>query len=201
MTAPELTHDEILQLLKMVDACSLSELFIEFRGVKLHVRRGGITAQVDGDVPAQPSAPGAAVAGSARSPISAMAKARDDLGVGGDTASAASGETSRAPIDDSSRKAETDAAAVGAVGAVVVAAPMVGVFYRSPAPDQPPFIEVGDCVDADQVVGIIEVMKLMNAVRGGVQGRVTAIHAKNAALVQYGEALVSIEPAEADGHG
>ena len=79
-----------------------------------------------------------------------------------------------------------------------VPAPVAGVFYRAPRPDADPFVEVGARVDADDVVGIVEVMKLMNTVRAGVSGVVTAIHARNAELVEFGETLMRIRP---DGPG
>jgi acetyl-CoA carboxylase biotin carboxyl carrier protein len=75
-----------------------------------------------------------------------------------------------------------------------VRAPMVGTFYRAPAPGQPPFVEVGQAVEPDTIVGIIEVMKLMNSIEAGVRGVVREIHAGNAAAVEFGEALMAIEP-------
>src|SRR5688572_5807469 len=62
----------------------------------------------------------------------------------------------------------------------LVKSPMVGTFYRSPAPDQPPFVEVGTRVKADTIVCIVEVMKLMNSVPAGVNGVVTHVLAHNA---------------------
>jgi len=77
---------------------------------------------------------------------------------------------------------------------LAVTAPMPGTFYRAPSPGAPPFIEVGSLLEPDTIVGIIEVMKLMNAVPAGVRGRVVEICAENAAGVEYGQALVRIEP-------
>ena len=77
----------------------------------------------------------------------------------------------------------------------VVTAPMVGTFYRAPAPGEPPFVEVGQKVEADTMVCIIEVMKLMNSIEAGVRGVVREILASNAANVEYGEPLIVIEPA------
>lgn len=79
-------------------------------------------------------------------------------------------------------------------GAVQVKAPLVGTFYRAPAPGASPFIEVGSRVEPDDTVCIVEVMKLMNEVRAGCKGRVLEIWAQNGALVEYGETLVLIEP-------
>ncbi|MGS0014447.1 acetyl-CoA carboxylase biotin carboxyl carrier protein, partial [Escherichia coli] len=56
---------------------------------------------------------------------------------------------------------------------VNVPAPLLGTFYRAPKPGAPPFVEIGAKVEADTIIGIIEVMKLMNTVRAGVRGVVT----------------------------
>jgi acetyl-CoA carboxylase biotin carboxyl carrier protein len=76
----------------------------------------------------------------------------------------------------------------------LVRSPMVGTFYRAPAPGQPPFVEVGQAVEPDSILCIIEVMKLMNSIEAGVRGVVREILVANAAAVEYGEALVVIEP-------
>jgi len=81
-------------------------------------------------------------------------------------------------------------------GMIEVRAPMVGTFYRAPAPGAPPFVEVGAKVEPDDVVCIIEVMKLMNSIRAGGRGRVVEILAENAELVEYGQPLIVIEPIE-----
>ncbi|MEO6078200.1 MAG: biotin/lipoyl-containing protein [Steroidobacteraceae bacterium] len=96
--------------------------------------------------------------------------------------------------------AATTGAAVHAVrieaphGTVAVAAPLLGIFYRSPRPGEAAFVEVGNRVEADTNVGIIEVMKLMNTVRAGLRGEVVAIPARNGELVEYGEALLFVRP-------
>lgn len=75
-----------------------------------------------------------------------------------------------------------------------VTSPSVGLFWRSPQPGAPPFVEVGQRVHAGDVLGIVEIMKLMNQVVCDVAGTVTAIHVANAAAVQYGEVLMTIAP-------
>ena len=74
-----------------------------------------------------------------------------------------------------------------------VRAPLLGTFYRAPKPGAPPFVEVGATVAPDTIIGIIEVMKLMNAVRAGVTGVVHEIRARDGALVEYGEILLLID--------
>jgi acetyl-CoA carboxylase biotin carboxyl carrier protein len=80
-------------------------------------------------------------------------------------------------------------------GTTPVAAPLLGIFYRAPRPGEPAFVEVGARVEADTIIGIIEVMKLMNSVRAGVRGEVVAIPARNGELVEHGEALLFVRPA------
>jgi len=79
-------------------------------------------------------------------------------------------------------------------GLAEVASPLLGIFYRAPKPGEPPFVEVGAKVADDTVVGIIEVMKLMNTVRAGVRGEVVEILAENGALVEYDEILLRVRP-------
>jgi len=76
-----------------------------------------------------------------------------------------------------------------------VTSPLLGTFYRAPQPGSPPFVEVGSRVEADTVVAIVEVMKLMNAVRAGVRGTVTEIPANDGALVEYGQPLLRVRQA------
>ena len=71
---------------------------------------------------------------------------------------------------------------------------MVGTVYRSPLPGAPPFVEVGQAVDADTTVCIIEVMKLMNSIPAGARGVVTQILMSDAEMVEYGQVLVVVEP-------
>src|SRR5262249_59256650 len=109
---------------------------------------------------------------------------------------AVSGETPVAPsTPPTGAPARQPAPAPEALdGLVAVTAPLLGTFYRAPAPDAAPFVEVGSVVEPDDTVCIIEVMKLMNNVRAGRRGRVAQICADNAALVEFGQTLVLIEP-------
>jgi acetyl-CoA carboxylase biotin carboxyl carrier protein len=78
-------------------------------------------------------------------------------------------------------------------GLAAVRAPLLGTFYRAPKPGAPPFVEAGARVEANTIVGIIEVMKLMNTVRAGVRGVVREIRARDGVLVEYGETLMTVE--------
>lgn len=77
---------------------------------------------------------------------------------------------------------------------MTVSSPMVGTFYRAPAPDADPYIEVGSIVDVGQTLCIIEAMKLMNEIESEVRGRVVKILAENAQPVEFGQKLFLLEP-------
>jgi acetyl-CoA carboxylase biotin carboxyl carrier protein len=81
-----------------------------------------------------------------------------------------------------------------AAGGVTIDAPMLGTFYRAPAPGAAPFVEIGARVEADTIVCIIEVMKMMNSVPAGLAGTIAEVHAENAQLVEYGQPLFRVEP-------
>jgi len=76
-----------------------------------------------------------------------------------------------------------------------IVSPMLGTFYRAEAPGRPPFVEVGDQVEPDTVVCLIEVMKMMNSIQAGVAGTIVEVCAENAELVEPGAALFRVEPA------
>ena len=77
---------------------------------------------------------------------------------------------------------------------VDITSPMVGTFYRSPAPDEPPFVEVGETVRRSQVVCIIEAMKLMNEIEAEANGQVMEILVQNGEPVEFGQVLMRINP-------
>jgi len=97
-----------------------------------------------------------------------------------------------APPPDAVAAAPAEAPRMDGAG---VTAPSVGVFYRAPSPGAPPFVEIGDLVQADTTVCILEVMKLMNPIPAGTAGTVVAIHVANAEMVEKGQALLTITPA------
>ncbi|MDP1919646.1 MAG: acetyl-CoA carboxylase biotin carboxyl carrier protein [Myxococcales bacterium] len=76
----------------------------------------------------------------------------------------------------------------------VITSPFVGTFYRSPAPDQPVYCEVGSSVKKGQTLCIIEAMKLMNEIESEVAGKVTEVLAQNGQPVEFGQALFRVEP-------
>jgi acetyl-CoA carboxylase biotin carboxyl carrier protein len=83
-------------------------------------------------------------------------------------------------------------AAAPAAGIEHITSPMVGTFYRAPSPDAPPYIEVGQEVDPETVVCIIEAMKVMNEIKAEMTGVITEILAENAKPVEFGQKLFAV---------
>jgi oxaloacetate decarboxylase (Na+ extruding) subunit alpha len=79
-------------------------------------------------------------------------------------------------------------------GSIRVESPMVGVFYRSPEPGTPAFVDVGDVVSPGQTLCLLEAMKLFNELKADNAGRVLSIHAENGKPVEYGQLLFELEP-------
>jgi acetyl-CoA carboxylase biotin carboxyl carrier protein len=99
-----------------------------------------------------------------------------------------------APVQAKPAPAKAPPSFTLASGQFALDAPMLGTFYRAPAPDAPPFVQVGSVVSADDTLCIIEVMKLMNTIKAEKAGRVAAIVAENAALVEFGQTLIVFDP-------
>ncbi len=78
---------------------------------------------------------------------------------------------------------------------LTIKSPMVGTFYRSPSPDKPPFVKVGDMVDIGTKVCIIEAMKLFNEIESEVKGRIAKVLVEDASPVEYDQPLFLVEPA------
>jgi acetyl-CoA carboxylase biotin carboxyl carrier protein len=94
----------------------------------------------------------------------------------------------------SERPAAAPAASPESDRLVAITSPMVGTFYRAPAPDADPYVENGDSVDVGQTVCIIEAMKLMNEIEAEVKGRVVKVLVENAQPVEFGQKLFLVEP-------
>lgn len=75
----------------------------------------------------------------------------------------------------------------------IVTAPMIGTFYASPSPGEPPYVRPGDMVHAGQTIGIIEAMKIMNEIVSDRSGVVTDVMVKNAQAVEYGSPLLRLD--------
>ena len=76
----------------------------------------------------------------------------------------------------------------------IIKSPIVGTYYAGPNPESPPFVKVGDTVEAGQTVCIIEAMKLMNEIEADISGQVARILVENGQPVEYGEPLFALRP-------
>jgi acetyl-CoA carboxylase biotin carboxyl carrier protein len=79
-------------------------------------------------------------------------------------------------------------------GWLEIKAPIVGTFYRSPAPDADPFVKLGQTVDEETVVCIVEAMKVMNEIKAEVRGVIRKILVENATPIEFGQVLFKVEP-------
>jgi acetyl-CoA carboxylase biotin carboxyl carrier protein len=102
--------------------------------------------------------------------------------------------TAAAPAAAPEREPEAEAEADEASARLVpIPSPMVGTFYRSPAPDADPYVEENSRVEMGQTVCIVEAMKLMNEIESEVSGRIAKILVENAQPVEYGQALFLVD--------
>jgi acetyl-CoA carboxylase biotin carboxyl carrier protein len=76
---------------------------------------------------------------------------------------------------------------------IEIKSPMVGTFYRSPSPEAPAYVNVGDNIEVGQVLCIIEAMKLMNEIKSEIKGRIIDIHVENAEPVEFSQVLFIVE--------
>jgi len=160
-----LTYKEVAEILRIIDASNLDELVIEIEGARIHVRRNG-----SGQATPLPP-PGAS--------------ASHELTLGSVApAVKASGDT----------RARADQVAGQLAGKAVVRSPMVGVFYRTPSPNAPPFVEVGTKVKRGDPLCLIEVMKLFTTITADQDGRVAHILPANGDLVEFDQPLFVLEP-------
>ena len=100
------------------------------------------------------------------------------------------------PVPSAAAPAPAPPAAVEAepTDVTVVKSPIVGTYYRSPDPNSPPFVDVGDRIRVGQVLCIIEAMKLMNEIEAEVAGEVVKVHRETGQPVQYGDPLFTVRP-------
>lgn len=156
---------EIRDLIDFISQTGLNEVNIETEELKLSVKR-------DPDVQTryvEASAPA----------VSAPAPAQVSAAAPSTTAPAASGPTK--PTEDAGKYVE-------------VKSPMIGTFYRSPNPDSPPFVAVGDKIEKGQPVCIIEAMKLFNEIESEVSGTIVKVMVENASPVEYDQVLFLVDP-------
>jgi acetyl-CoA carboxylase biotin carboxyl carrier protein len=155
-------------LIKMINKSNIGEVSIEEKGFKLTIKQKEEPVQqiIAAPVSAQPvAAIAAAPVAVAPAPVAAAAPEK--------------------PV----RPAEPPAG-----NSVTIKSPMIGTFYRSPSPDKPYFVNVGDDVEPGTVVCIIEAMKLFNEIESEVKGRIVKVLVEDASPVEYDQPLFQVEP-------
>lgn len=166
-------------LLQIVDLIKTSTQFNEFHlkvgDIELDIRRGEPAAR---PAPAAPASVSTVAAPATPLPTSVT-------------------PVVAAPPPAAHAEPHRSAALAYPAGSMLVKSPMVGTFYRAPEPGAHPFTEVGARVTAESIVGIVEVMKLMNSIPAGQAGVVTHILVEDGEPVQYGQVLLVIEPGSA----
>ena len=159
--------NEIKELIKIIDETEISELNLESDGVKVSIRKGpSVFAGVPVMAPApQPSA-------------IVQAAAQPSVQTSVVEAPLAPPKTPEPVVLENTE---------------TIVSPMVGTFYQSPAPDAPPFVELGQQVKVGQTVCILEAMKLMNEIEAEVEGKIIQILVENGQPVEYGQPLFIIQ--------
>ena len=171
---------ELKEILQMLDERDITEFELEEEGRRLRVRRAGAPHPVGTGAQAPLVISTAPIA----MPAIAAALPPEPASAAPATVATTSGQAPAAanPVEEALN------------GLTIVKSPIVGTFYRSPDPNSPPFVSVGDQVKVGQVLCIIEAMKLMNEIEAEVAGEVVKVHHDNGQPVQYGEPLFAIRP-------
>ena len=171
-------YQDIKKLVKLVESSEISELEIEQEGITLRIKKNLTNAAAHSSVPHFVQIP---------APIH-PAEHTAHQGAAPPVSVPSVGESyAEKPAEPEKKKSGKEL--------IEVTAPMVGTFYRAPAPDAKPYVEQGDTVNPGKVLCIIEAMKLMNEIESEVSGKVVEILAENAQPVEFGKVLFRIEPA------
>ncbi len=177
-TQPMVDLEFVKGLIEAVDASGIDSLEITRAGTRVKISKTPPSAPPGATYFSPPPPP--APAPPAPNPAPAV-----DEAVGGPTAERGG---------SAAAQAEASEGAAAESGLSDVPSPMVGTFYRAPAPDAPPYVEVGSRVSKGQTLCILEAMKLMNELEAEVEGVVREILVDNAEPVEYGQVLFRIDP-------
>ncbi len=169
--------DWIRELIDLVDESEVDTLEVSRFATKVRISKSPPGAGIPPSSSHAP-APASPVQGSPPSPA------------GGEAGSAGSAPPAG---DGTVQDGGTSVQAEGTTEFHEVTSPMVGTFYRAPAPDAPPYVEEGERVQEGQTLCILEAMKLMNELESEVSGEIREICVENAEAVEYGQVLFRID--------
>jgi acetyl-CoA carboxylase biotin carboxyl carrier protein len=177
-TAVELTNDDVVSILELLERSNVEYLEIEVGGTRILADRTGNTTRARGGTPvtAAPTPLAAPTAAPAAAPATAPAAP---------------------PAAPAAAPPSAVAGPAAATGLITVTAPMLGVFFRAPQPGAPNFVEVGSHIEEGTTLGLIEVMKMYNGVAAAAAGEVVEVLAANEEFVEYGQPLFRLRPAVA----
>ncbi len=178
-----LSDEEIIEIMQALNESQFDELRLETAGLKLILSKG----RVEADYPA-PEAPGTDEMGVAAAEDPAPERTVQDVTPGAGIQ----------PPDSPDSGSVQEAAASDEAGLIAIKSPILGFFYGSPQPGAPPFVEVGRHVQEEDTVCLVEVMKLFNSVKAGVEGRIARICVESGKMVEFDQTLFLVEP---DGAG
>jgi acetyl-CoA carboxylase biotin carboxyl carrier protein len=173
--------DEIKELIGIMRKNKIREIDLEQEGVKVRI----VSMSTGRPLPLEKATvqPLPAPSHVAAHPAESAAPAHQSP-----SAPAAPGHLTAAPP----AKAEAEPAPVEPEG-VAVKSPMVGTFYRAPAPDAPPYVELGNVINQDTVLCIIEAMKLMNEIKAEMRGKILKVLVENGQPVEFNQPLFLVE--------
>lgn len=177
----DLTFQDVLNILRLIDSGPFSDFQIEFEGTKLKVTRRTGAAPLDAQPRAEPVRAGARPAAPTTIPAAPPAPVHGGSPHVDPQQASTSNSPSRFPVE--------------ATNQVDVKPPMAGTFYRTPSPGAVPFVEVDDAVRKGDQLGVVEVMKLFTPVLSPCDGTVRAILVGNEEFVQSDQTLMIIEAA------
>lgn len=170
---------ELRELIKLVDKSSLTEFEYEFEDATIRMKKSFAPAATA--VQVIPQVQPAAV------------EAVQEPQVSAEPAPAALASTQEAkPAEKTAEEKKATVADTENLHKIV--SPMVGTFYRRPAPDKEPYVKVGDKVKKDTIVCIVEAMKLFNEIEAEVEGEIVEILVEDGQLVEYGQPLFLVKP-------
>ena len=176
----KLTEDEVFQILKFLEESRFDELNLEMGDLKLHVRKSGSPGGAGGEC--------AVISSTQREVLPKQevlqSRVQGTPSVGGDVR------------ERGAMKILEEVTPIPEEGLLKIPSPMLGTFYRRPAPGSPSYVEVGTFVKEDDTVCLLEVMKVFNSVRAGVKGYIVKICAESGDLVEYGQTLFLVKPAD-----
>ena len=98
-----------------------------------------------------------------------------------------------ASVKNVEAKVDTDAKKTSISNSKTITSPIVGTFYRRPAPDKDPYVKVGDVIDAGQIVCIVEAMIMMNEIKSEFSGKIVSIEVEDGEPVQFSQDLITLE--------